>query len=79
MPKASPGHEVLELATVSQLAKILGISRRAVYSAVERGEIQAHRIKPKGGDAVNSTKMLYFTKQDVIDYVQWKYGGDEDE
>lgn len=75
MAKESPNYEVLELANVSQLARLLGVTRRVIYGAVERGEIQAHRIKPRGGDPVNSKNMLYFTKHDVEQYINWKYGG----
>ena len=61
-----------ELLTIPQLAKILGISRIAVYNKVKRGEIKAFRIGkiyaiPKGELEGILGKTLSEEARDAID------------
>lgn len=78
--KANPGKVVVELATPDQVAAILGITRRTVYTLVKEGKLQAHRIARKDGRQIEESRQkLYFTEVDIQEYIQWKYGEEENE
>lgn len=62
------------LLTTQDVSRILGVSYTTVINLVKRGELQAHRISVAGRDVENSKAKLYFTKNDLREYVNWRWG-----
>lgn len=81
MNKKEPlGKDVLELARVKDVSMMLGITQKRVRDLVKEGKIQAHRLPKAPGENVSrSGSTLYFTRHDVMEYIQWKYGEDDND